>query len=144
VRARIVGVIDVDVAWGSQTMSLLNLGRDLPFTDITAIDVLFRGDVHSFSGFSYNKLLQEAVWTLASPLGTDRLQITIDGFTLSFAVLPGDFTGDGTVTAQDAVDVLNVTAKDAVYSVWADVDGTGVVDLQDYLAVRARIGTHLP
>ncbi|HWB12833.1 MAG TPA: SBBP repeat-containing protein [Pirellulales bacterium] len=157
----VVNVVDVEVAWGSQTMSILNLGRDLPFINIKAIDVIFSDDVqvnesdlvltginvstYSFSGFSYNKLLHEAVWTLASPLGADRLQMTIDGLKkLGFSVLPGDFTGDGVVAAQDAVDVLNLTAQGAAYSVWADVDGSGVVDLQDYLAVRSRIRAHLP
>jgi hypothetical protein len=126
-------------------MSLLNLGRDLPFIDINAIDVIFSGDgqvnesdlvltgvhgTYSFSGFSYNKLLHEAVWTLASPLGADRLQLTIDGFAQSFAVVPGDVTGDGNVTIQDSLQVLNLTTP-AFYSVWADVDGNGVVNQQD-------------
>jgi hypothetical protein len=30
------------------------------------------------------------------------------------------------------------------YSVWADVDGSGTVDLTDFRNVRKRIGSHLP
>ncbi|MGA7497961.1 MAG: MBG domain-containing protein, partial [Isosphaeraceae bacterium] len=60
-------VTDVDIQWGKQTMSIMNLHRDLPFTNITAIDIIFSDDVtvtksdltltgvnvplYSFSGF---------------------------------------------------------------------------------------------
>ena len=30
------------------------------------------------------------------------------------------------------------------YLIWTDVDGSGSVDLTDYMNVRKRIGTHLP
>ena len=38
-------VTDVDIQWGTQTMSIMNLHRDLPFTDITAIDISFSDSV---------------------------------------------------------------------------------------------------
>jgi hypothetical protein len=59
-------------------------------------------------------------------------------------VLPGDVDGDGVVTVLDAVDVMNEIAANQPYSVWADVVGDGVVDMNDYLAVRIRKGTELP
>ena len=58
-------------------------------------------------------------------------------------MLPGDVDGDGVVTVLDAVDVMNEIAASQPYSVWDDVVGDGVVDMNDYLAVRIRIGTKL-
>ena len=66
----------------------------------------------------------------------------ITTFTRRLDVLPGDVNDDGVVTVQDAVDVINDTNQP--YSVSADVMGDGVVDMNDYLAVRVRIGTTLP
>ncbi len=171
-------VTDVDVQWGKQTMSIMNLHRDLPFTDITAIDIIFSDNVtvsksdltltgvsiplYSLKGFQYNPATYEATWTLPTALGIDQLMIALDGTSpsgvhtatsdialqsnlgLGFSVLPGDVDGDGVVTVLDAVDVLNEIAANQQYSVWDDVVGDGVVDMNDYLAVRTRIGTKLP
>src|SRR5262249_25239237 len=141
--------------YGSQSMSLLGLSRDLPFSAITAIDVLFSDDVavsqsnlaltgvnvtsYSFGNFHYNPATHDATWTLPTALGVDLLMLALDGtgpagvhaantrialqnnLKLGFAVLPGDYNGDGAVTVQDAVPVLNQTAAGTPYSVWGDV-----------------------
>jgi len=176
-------VLDVRVRWGSQSMSLVNLTRDLPFLNINAIDILFSDDVvadqtslalkstvpngptYSFSGYSYNPGSHDATWTLPSPIGVDRLMILLNGtpmsanggtgvhanpniylgsdYPLGFAVLPGDSDGDGVVTIADAVGILGQSAPNATYSPFADIDGNGVNDLSDYVAVRRRINTRL-
>ena len=156
----------------------MNLHRDLPFTNIKAIDIIFSDDVtvtksdltltglniplYSFSGFQYNSATHEATWTLPTALGIDQLMMALDGTSangvhtttsnipllsnlgMGFSVLPGDVDGDGVVTVLDAVDVMNEIAANQPYSVWADVVGDGVVDMNDYLAVRIRKGTKLP
>jgi hypothetical protein len=171
-------VTDVDIQWGKQTMSIMNLQRDLPFTNITAIDIIFSDNVtvtksdlmltglnvplYSFSGLQYNSAMHEATWTLTTALGIDQLMMALDGTSakgvhtttsnipllsnlgMGFSVLPGDVDGDRVVTVLDAVDVMNETAANQPYSVWADVVGDGVVDMNDYLAVRIRKGTKLP
>jgi hypothetical protein len=178
-------VADIRVHWGSRSMSLLTLQRDLPFLNITAIDVIFNqnvavtsadlslaststpGQSYTFSGFNYDSASHTATWTLPTALGVDRLMLALDGdtedghigvhnsantfvgdFSLGFAVLPGDFTGDGVVTAQDAVGVRNqmppYLSLGAIPSVFADLDGSGIVDVSDYNQVRRRIGQRLP
>ena len=74
-------VVDVRIDWGTQSMSLLNLNRDLPFVDINAIDIIFNenvsvtqgdlalstlinsGKTYNFTGFSYNAVTLDAKWT---------------------------------------------------------------------------------
>ena len=86
--------------------------------------------------------------TLDHPINAaDRVTVTIGNanittFTRRLDVLPGDVNDDGVVTVQDAVDVIN--DMNQPYSVSADVVGDGVVDMNDYLAVRVSIGTKLP
>ncbi len=105
--------------------------------------------------------MHEAAWTLPTALGIDQLMMALDhtsangvhtttsnipllsNLGMGFSVLPGDVDGDGVVTVLDAVDVMNEIAAKP-YSVWADVVGDGVVDMNDYLAVRIRKGTKLP
>ena len=43
-------VLDVRVDYGSKSMSLVGLTRDLPFIDINAIDIMFSDDVAVTSG----------------------------------------------------------------------------------------------
>ena len=168
-------VLDVRVDYGSKSISLSGLQRDLPFTTIKAIDIIFSDDVavnkgqlsltgangssYGFAGFSYSPKTDDATWTLPSALGVDRLMMALDGetfaadptivvnpFATKFAVLPGDFNGDGVVNSQDMVGVRNQMQGmgDPSMIGWADLDGNGVVDLNDYNAVRQNIGKRLP
>jgi hypothetical protein len=170
-------VVDVLVQWGSRTMSVLGINRDLPFTTITAIDIVFSDNVvvsksdlslsgtstknYVFSGFSYNAAKNEGTWALPSALGIDHLMLALDGTspvgvhtsspvisllnndTQKFAVLPGDFNGDGIVNSQDTVAIRNEILGITPATIWGDLDGTDTVDLQDYLAAQKRLGTHL-
>ncbi len=168
-------VLDVRVDYGSKSISLSGLQRDLPFTTIKAIDILFSDDVavnmgqlsltgangksYGFAGLRYSPKTDDATWTLPSALGVDRLMMALDGetfaadptivvnpFATKFAVLPGDFNGDGVVNSQDMVGVRNQMqgVGDPSMIGWADLDGNGVVDLNDYNAVRQNIGKRLP
>jgi hypothetical protein len=125
-------VVDVRLDYGSKSISLIGLNRDLPFTTIQAIDIIFSDDVavsmgqlsltgvnvpsYSPSQFKYNPKTDDATWTLPSALGIDRLMMALDGATFAadptigvnhfgtdFAVLPGDINGDGVVSAQDLI-----------------------------------------
>jgi hypothetical protein len=50
------------------------------------------------------------------------------------------------VTGQDLVGVRDqvLGTGDPGLIGWADIDGSGVVDLTDYVAVRKRLGTRSP
>jgi hypothetical protein len=61
---------------------------------------------------------------------------------LSFSVLPGDFNGDGVVSSADMTDINNATV--GAYDVWADLLGTGTVNINDVKLARSKIGTSLP
>ncbi len=174
-------VIDIQVHYGTQTMSLLHLNRDLPFVNITALDVSFSdnvsafagslmlksttplGHVYGLSGFNYDPLSHDATWTLPGALGIDRLLASLDNSlgaavdtsikilgarTWNFAVLPGDYDGDGIVTISDALAIRNQTpgflAAGTIPSGWADLDGNGIVDLNDINLAKARVGKKLP
>jgi hypothetical protein len=154
-------------------MSLLGLGRDLPFIDIKSVEVLFSDDVnvasgdlslkstvgsgrsYGFSGFNYSASAKDATWTLPSALGIDRLLLALDSKfgsavnpsisvwnnnPVAFAVLPGDFNGDGVVNNTDVQGVKN---DERQVMIWADVDGNGVVNSSDANAVKSRTGTRL-
>ena len=66
-------------------------------------------------------------------------------FSRQFAVLPGDFNGDGVVNSQDLVGVHNLIKGigDPTQLGWADFDGNNKVTLDDYDLIRKRIGRHL-
>jgi hypothetical protein len=64
------------------------------------------------------------------------------GFSQNLKVLWGDFNDDGVVSSADLVGVNNATI--APYNVFADINGDGIVDVNDVQVVRTRIGTSLP
>jgi len=167
-------VVDVRLDYGSKSISLTGLNRDLPFTTIKAIDIIFSDKVavnmgqlsltgvnvpsYGLTGVSYDPNTNDATWTLPSALGVDRLMMALDGaafaadptisvnpFAAKFAVLPGDVNGDGVVNSQDMVLVRNEIQGTGDPSMigWADLDGNGIVDINDYNAVRKNIGKHL-
>ncbi len=174
-------VLDIRVHYGTKRMSLLDLNRDLPFANITAIDAVFSDDVlasisslalnsttpsgpsYGIRGFNYEPSAHVATWTLPTALGIDRLVASLDknlGAEVdtsikvmgtrnwNFAVLPGDYDGDGAVTISDALAIRNQTpgfiAAGTVPSAWADLDGDGVVDINDVNLAKARVGKKLP
>jgi hypothetical protein len=59
----------------------------------------------------------------------------------AFAVLPGDFDGNGVVDDADLAGIqANFTLPGKSLNRWADVDGNGVVDATDLEAARGNRG----
>ena len=64
------------------------------------------------------------------------------GFTQTLKILMGDYNDDGMVSSADLVGINNATA--ASYDIFADINGDGIVDVNDVTLARTRIGTTLP
>jgi hypothetical protein len=113
------------------------------------------------STFGYNAGTFTATWTLAAPIGIDRLRLALDGTTgggvkdatagnligadvlRQFAILPGDLDGDGLVTQAEADTVRRNIGKRYPNPRTADVNGDGLVTKADYLIAKGNIGKHI-
>jgi hypothetical protein len=147
-------VLDVRIDWGSQSMSIVDLNRDLPFVNIKALDLIFSDDVsvevgdlslsstlssgksYSFSGFRYDPAAHDARWSLPDALEIDRLLLALDG-------------NDAQLDGHDGVRVLPdlyVGSQSLRFAVLpGDVNGDGVVNSQDMVDIRNQIqGTGPP
>ena len=118
-------------------------------------------------GFSYDSASHTARWEF-SPLAIDRFMLELDGddatsdgnigvrdwsgfyleggdYLLDFAVLPGDFNGDGVVNSLDYIAVRNeMPMYGGSSNPRADLDGDGDVDTYDLIIERSFLGTRLP
>ena len=164
-------VVSYSVLWGSQSYNVIGSPRNRLPWQITGIQVVFSapiatGDMNSlsgpgitttgFSGLGTNTL----TWTI-SPLALGNVATTLAGsgadalkdaggnaltngagFAQNLKILYGDFNDDGLVNSQDGVGVNN--ARSSAYNVLADMNGDGVVDVNDVRIVATRIGTSLP
>jgi hypothetical protein len=141
---------NTDLPWlGINQISItLSQPETLSASDVsvTGINIANYGPVTiSGSGTSYTI-------TFAQPINAaDRVTVTIGSaniatFTRRLDVLPGDFNDDGIVTLQDALLIRNeyLAIGGASPTIFGDIDGNGVVDINDYNAVRRLIGTQLP
>lgn len=161
-------VVSYQVLFGSQSFTVPGGRTNFPWTTITGVRVTFSEpvtgnsssltgvSVTSFSGSGTNTL----TWTFSAltratyntkVLGTtanavmDLAGNPLGGgvdFAQTLNVLPGDVSDDGNVASNDMVLVNN--ARSMPYNVIDDINGDGVVDINDVNLVRARIGTHLP
>jgi hypothetical protein len=134
---------------------------------ITGIQVVFSqaitsADVNSLTGVSASGLsglgTTTLTWTFAGvtngnlptalattgPHAITSAGGTLTGANTSFAlkILQGDMSDDGNVNASDLVLVNN--ARSAAYNIFADINGDGVVNTADVLAVQQKIGQHNP
>ena len=72
----------------------------------------------------------------ANPLARD--------FARTFAVLPGDFDGNGVVNAKDVTGIKKkFSTNPAKVSLWADLNADGVVDQADLTVAAGRLNTRL-
>jgi hypothetical protein len=144
------------VGWGSRTATVTS-GAILSAAGVNRLILTFTADVdvhqpslvvtgnggrtYGFSGFSYDPAARTATWTLTSPVGADRLRLTLDGAdVLAFGVLPGDISGDGVV---DNVDFFRFRAAFGTNDPAADLDGDGFVGNPDFFLFRNYFGTRL-
>ena len=109
---------------------------------VTGVNVANYGPVTiSGSGTSYTITLATAI------ASADRVTVTIGSasiatYTRRLDVLSGDYLDKGAVDSANMLAVYYATARP--YSVFADIDGNGVVNVNDVTATRNRIGTRLP
>jgi hypothetical protein len=166
-------ITDQSVHWGTvgtaplltagDGLRLLPAGRttDLPWLNINKISItlsqaesLSPSDVTvhgisadygpvtiSGSGTNYTIILSQPI------AAADKVTVVIGNaqistFTRRLDVLPGDFNDDGVVTSADTVGINNATAEP--YNVFADLNGDGVVDINDVRIARSRNGQRLP
>ena len=150
-----------------------SLTRDLPWTDVSTIQLTFNGDPSnltlsdfSLTGTRFGNYLAGA--SLSSNASTQTVTISLaasavigstgwtavvgkngDHVSLGFEGSSQSFNVlPGDVTGDGVVDAKDLLAvrnqvQAGTYSIWADVDGSGVVDLTDYTNVRKRIGGQL-
>jgi hypothetical protein len=114
-------------------------------------------DVSSAAGVNYGPVTVSGsgtgyTITLTQPINAaDRVSFTIGNagiatFTRRLDVLPGDVNDDGIVTLQDAVQIHNYytgIGTVTVAVVFLDINGDGVVGINDYNLTRSLIGTQL-
>jgi uncharacterized delta-60 repeat protein len=116
---------------------------------------------YTFSGFAYNATTFTATWTLAQPIGIDRLNFTLDGTSPTgvvdatagnnlgadvvrrFGVLPGDLDGNGIVTLTEATTVKKNIGKRYPSPRTVDINGDGTVTNADYLIAKANVGKRI-
>jgi Dockerin type I domain len=149
-------------------LRLLPVGRktDLPWLNINKLTIILSQaepltpadvTVSNASGASYGPVTLSGsgtsyTITLAQAITkADRVTIKINlaGMvtpTYELDVLPGDFNHDGVVNSQDMVLIRNEIQEtgDPLMIGWADVDGNGVVNVNDYIAARKKLGSRLP
>ena len=130
----------------------VSVGRD---------DLRVRGvnvPAYAISDFRYDSVPDRATWTLASPIGADRVLFELnpakfgDGASLRLNVLPGDVDRSGTVLAADASAVKRsffrsadrITSDVDAYTIFRDVDGSGVILADDFSDVKQRFFSTLP
>lgn len=159
---------------GGYSLPLVSTGAPLPWPDIDRISVRFSGDVPVTAGdltlsgvrggryatndFRYDPATRTATWSLAAPIGADRLHasvspdVAVGGFETDFAVLPGDANRSGRVDAADVLRVRTVLGTAATprgtpvgrHDVFADLDGSGRINVLDLVAARRRYSSSLP
>ncbi len=140
-------VVDIRVDYGSKSMSLLGLNRDLPFVNINAIEVIFnenvsvtQGDLalstliksgvtYNFNSFSYNSTTHDARWTLPSAIGVDSLMLALDGHHSS--------SGTDGVHVGSGIYLGDISQEFSVLP--GDVNGDKMVSAQDVALVQLGI-----
>jgi hypothetical protein len=161
-------VLGYKVLFGTQSFTVPGAQTRLPWTTITGIQVTFSvpviGNASSLTGVAVTGMsgsgTDTLTWTFAplalatydtKVLGTtanavvDLAGSPLDGgadFTQVLNVLPGDRSDDGFVASNDMV--LVNSGRSVAYNILNDINGDGILNINDVNAVRARIGKRLP
>jgi hypothetical protein len=132
-------VTDILVKWGTQTMSILNLTRDLPFSNISGFEVKFSDPVNigtnglsltsTANGPAYapaklgsGQATSDASWSLPSVIGIDLLLLTLDQVNIVSSDAP-------------TLSLFGTTMK-AISVLPGDYNGDGVVSSADMTGVN--------
>lgn len=162
-------VVSYSVLFGTQSYNVIGSSRvRLPW-QITGIRVVFStpiaaGDLNSLTGvtstaftglgtntltWTINPVALGNLATLLQGSGVDALKDAEGnalgngaGFPEALKVLWGDVNDDGVVNSSDLALVL--LARGQAYNVFDDLNGDGVVDINDANTLRPLIGTSLP
>jgi subtilisin-like proprotein convertase family protein len=174
-------IIDIIAHFGIQSMSIMGLTRTLPWTTLSSIDVVFSENVEAapaffslvgakFGGYpitmTYNPVTHTATLKISAtttfgldkvtlgvlsnsathtgvqdnPGGAPGNYLTGGNFSFTFSVLPGDVDGNGVVNVIDAL-AIRTDMVAGVYDIFADLNGDGVVDDNDFNIARSKNGT---
>ena len=157
-------VVSFSVGFGSEHYNLLGASQTALPWQINSVTAVFSKPIAKASLASLTGLTASSVsglntntltWAL-NPITSGRLSAGLEASTVadaagnplagnfkqSFTVLYGDTSGDGVVNSTDLLDIFTATRKP--YSIWADLDGNGAVNIGDLLIVRSRLGATLP
>ena len=138
----------------------------MPWTNIDQVSINFSVDVeivqadlslrgvnvanYAISNFSYDAISYIATWTLADPIGADKILVDLTGTVSAqrrFDVLPADVTQDAQTNRADIVGFLSAfgrTTSDAAFDIHSDINGTGTIGLLDLAGLGASFGGVLP
>ncbi|WP_165232543.1 choice-of-anchor Q domain-containing protein [Aquisphaera insulae] len=137
-----------DIPWYGLKVFTLTLDG---VTSLSASNISLVGVKGGAYGFTFSLSGSTLTITLNSAITqADRITLTISShdvatFTRRLDVLPGDANDDGIVNSLDAVAVRNGMLGSVVIPlIFLDINGDGVVDINDYNLSRQKIGTKLP
>jgi hypothetical protein len=159
-------VVSYNVLFGGLSYNVIGSPRNRLPWQVTGIRVVFSkpiatGNVNSLSGVTPAGLsglgTNTLTWTLSPLTNLPSTITTLAGtganalkdaagnplgggvdFTQTLKVLYGDYNDDGTVNSQDFVGVN--AARSQAYNIFADINGDGVVDINDVNLVRTHLG----
>jgi hypothetical protein len=167
-------VQSVHAAYGTGGADFVSLGRSvLSWANITRFEFVFSEGVTvdpaalTLTGelggtvpltFGFNPATRTATWTTTAGLAIDRYTLRLSGagvldgsgnrlsgdWARAFAVLPGDFDGNGIVDDADMAGIQKNFSRPGVpVNRWADVNGDGVVDAADLNAAVPNKGRRI-
>jgi len=133
-----------DIAWCNIRSLSITLDRPIPSLSLT--DISIKGVVGgiyplasiSGAGKSWTIILEKVIASadnVTIKMGNDQLT----AYTRRLDILPGDFNDDGVVSSAD-ITLLN-NASIGSYILFSDLNGDGIVDINDGKLARFKIGT---
>ena len=157
--------------WTNLDQVVVQFSEDVQVAATSLMLTGVRSPSYAIASMTYDPKTFTAVWTLAAPLRADKLQINLDGsgasaikdlqgnimdgqatasaadFHQRVNVVPGDATRSGVTNATDVAVTRSLQFSqpgDATYSPYADVDGSGIIDVLDVVKVRNSYSGIMP